>query len=90
MMFSLKSCSPSPSERGRLPTSTFRSSPVKASPSFLALWSLPRWGRMSVMVNWGSPSFSPMHRVSSLPSLRTTLPCMDRGMAVHWYFLMPP
>ena len=42
------------------------------------------------MRNEGSSSSSPILIFTVLPSEVCTTPLMDRGMVVHWYFLMPP
>ena len=68
----------------------FMLSALMASPSFLPICSPARWGSRSLTISCGSEGSRPMTTSMVSPAAVTTVPCSSRGMAVHWYFLMPP
>ena len=90
MMFSLTFSDTLSSKKGRLPMRMFSSSPLTPSPSVRFICSAARWGSRSVTQNTGSSADSPTQTGTTSPLCLTMTPCRARGMAVHWYFLMPP
>ncbi len=75
---------------GRFPIRRSRLSPVTTSAAFFVICSPARCTSRSVITNTGSSSFSPMLTLTTVPSFLAITPWIAMGIAVHWYFLIPP
>ena len=76
--------------KGRHPTKTLSSSPLTPSCKVRFICSFARWGSRSVMVKAGSSGSSPKATFKVSPFFLIMTPWRANGIAVHWYFLMPP